>query len=436
MARASAKADEAEALRLGYDGVLEVDAEENRLADDEAAIEREIMSEFDNSDGETEWRVKVKKVNPRTRKQETCFYCSPDELGGLFEKLRADFGPGHYRAYVQKNGQTVRNLGYDIAAPLGVASAQPSQIADIGKVIERQNEQLSAIMAGRAPAQSSADPTALATSMIASMAAMMKEMREVFAPSAAPALAGGVTDQIKTLAALMDLADKMGGDRAGRGEKGIADIVDSLIRSPIAERFADQIGKSSPQMLTAVDSPKTLAPSRLQAQSIPRHDQRSENGNTFVAALDPQLRATIAAQLQFWCGRAAANSDPTLYADVALDTTDRAIIGAVLLRDDLREIAAALHPPSIQFWPWISRLIDEIRSVLTEDADASDNVQSFAGVEGRGKMSDAPAPDDSPPRPDDSHGDAERPIGDGGDARSHDDARPKRKTKPAHPPKS
>ena len=147
--------------QIAYDGVLDAEYEENKLADDEAKIEQEILSEFSADGEQAEWRVVVKKVSEKTKKQDTCFIMSPDELPGLFERLKNEFGPGQYRAYVQRNGQTKRNLGYSIAKPMEgpLFPQQQSPIAEISRLIERQNEQLANIFSRGTPAAApTADP--------------------------------------------------------------------------------------------------------------------------------------------------------------------------------------------------------------------------------------------------------------------------------------
>lgn len=349
-----------------FDGVIDMEmTPEDQLAADEQKIQDEIYSEF-LADDKSEWIVTVNKVNPQTKKQQTCFKMSPGELPGLFERLRDEFGPGEYRAYVSKNGKVTRNLGYDIAAPIKKTDAQmPSQIGEIANLIARQNEQLANIMRGTPAAP--VDPMAMFTGMMGAIASM----KEVFA-APQPANAGS---SIKDFMEMLAFAKEIVADGGGGGRSAF-DLAAEFLRSPIAGELAEQFKaqRSAPQSPVispsrAMEIPALKGPITSTAQSpVISASPMPE----ILAEFDQATLAQMKQQVDFWVSRAARDCDPGLYADLLLDTLPTDFAANFIGRPDLIDGLAFLNPAVTQYLAWFGEFRAAVLNILT-DGDGGDD---------------------------------------------------------------
>ena len=364
--------------QIEYDEIIDTVAEENKLADDNEAVEKEIMTEFDSDGSEVEWRVKVKKVNQRTKKQETCFFMSPDELPELFDRLKREFGPGHYRAFVLRNNQVYRNLGYDIAAPIPAAIGAPSQITDISNMISHQNEQIASMMSGNSPGTVQPDPMAQMTAMVG----MMVQMKDFLKPATPP-------NNFKDFLEMLQVAKEIQGDAQTTG-KTVMDVLGDLVNSPIAQEMADQFKhqRSLPAPQSRINQAVASEPAvnlefsnekQLQENPQSSGDNASSGANTpeILAFLDTQTIQQIKTQILVWVDRAKANSDPALYAELALDTFPVDFIQQFLGRSDIKETIIHLVPAAESQWGWFEELTQHIDFMLTDDQDAGDKLEEI-----------------------------------------------------------
>lgn len=345
-----------------FDGVIDMEmTPEDQLAADEQKIQDEIYSEF-LADDKSEWIVTVNKVNPQTKKQQTCFKMSPGELPGLFERLRDEFGPGEYRAYVSKNGKVTRNLGYDIAAPLKKADAQmPSQIGEIANLIARQNEQLANIMRGTPAAP--VDPMAMFTGMMGAIASM----KEVFATPQANNAGSSIKDFMEMLAFAKEIVADGGG-----GGRSAFDLAAEFLKSPIAgelaEQFKAQRGNAIPPSAPLPQLTARPIPAQSPAPMPPQTSPMPE----ILASFDQATLAQMKQQVDFWVSRAAKDSDPGLYAELLLDTLPVEFAAFFINRPDLMEAVAFLNPAASQYPQWFAELRDAVNHILTAEGDAED----------------------------------------------------------------
>lgn len=393
--------------QLGYDAVIDVESEEDHLFSDDKKIEEEILREF-NADGEEkEWRITVKKIDQRTKKQETCFVLSPDEIHSIFDKLKNEFGPGVYRAYVTCNNVLKRNLEYRIAKPLETAAVpqQASQISDIAQLIRQQNEQMAAIMRGQTP-NAPQDPMAMFTAMMGAIASM----KEVFVQPSQPA-----ADPMKMTEIFFKGFEMAREVEGGNSSSSVYDVIKEIIRSPLGEKIGDQISHLQYQPNAgSAPSPTGVPVARPQpikqqlnapAIQVQTNARPADNPNPEQTSVPAGLQGMPQAfidqmrgQLKMWADRARAGSDPALYADLALDTYEPQVLQMAILRPDLREIAQYLAPESLEVWPWFQQLIEEINAGLTQDIGGEDNGRGMVNTQPEGDVPDN-APKSNPDAP-------------------------------------
>ena len=414
--------------------------EENTLATEEAQTEAEILREFQADGSTAEWRVKIKKVNERTKKQDDCFECSPDEIRGVAERLEDEYGSGEYRLYVMRDSKIKHNLRLGIARRrVRETPADPSAgiVPQIASMIDRNTEVIASIARG-APATSAApDQNAVMNGMLDTLI----KMKEFAAPAGGGEKAGNMADFME----LWQFAKETAAERGAGGASTAADVFSEFLKSPIASELAESIRENrrlgvEQHRRAALMGPRPAAPAppgeapgarppspgappaerqapaapvvngdarESAAQIAPRSIAYADDAlPAALSGLDPNMRAELKGFVDHWVTRAEAGSDPGLYAEVALDNYPVEIIRATLLRDDIRAVAVALNGAVEVNWPWFADLLGELRHLLTQaekDAHQSDHVSDP-------QKRAAPASAD---------GSTERGGGGGGDADDH-----------------
>jgi hypothetical protein len=396
---------------------IDVESERDTLAEEERRVEDDILREF-NADGqEVEWRIVVKKIDDKTKKQETCCHITPDELPGLFEYLKNEYGPGSYRAYVIRNGVTKHNLGYSIAKPLARpagASHESALVPQIARLIERQNEQIAQMTRGAPPAPAAPpfDPMAMMTSVLAALS----QAKELFAP---PPQSGGGGSTLKDFMEMWSVAQEMAQDRGGGSTAG--EIFREFLKSPIAGELADAMRQqrvtgqrqaavaaaASPVAAIAARGAPGAAPQMAMQYPAPSSAPIAENGGeglpADLAELGDAEKAMLKGAVDYWVARADSGSNPGLYAELALDNYPVEVIRAVLLRPDLRQVAIGLNPRAAEQWDWFAEMIEEIRSLLTQ---AENDAHLGGDVQQPGSQAAASPPSVDPVRQGGGRGDA------------------------------
>lgn len=383
--------------------------EENTLATEEARTEADILREFQADGSTAEWRVKIKKVNEKTKKQDDCFECSPDEIRGVAERLEDEYGSGEYRLYVMRDSKIKHNLRLGIARRrVRETPRDPnaSIVPDIASMIERQTELIARISQGAPTTAAAPDQT----TMMASMMGVMIQMKEFMTPAGGGEKGGKFEDFM----GLWDFAKEIASERGG--ESTTAHVFSDFLKSPIASELAESIRENrrigvEQHRRAALMGPRPAAPAppgeasgaRPPSPGAPAPERQAAaapvvNGDARERAdliaprsiayaddalppalsdLDPSMRAMMKGLVDHWVTRAEAGSDPGLYAEVALDNYPVEIIRAALLRDDIKAIAVALNGAAETNWPWFADLIAELRHLLTQaekDAQQGDHV--------------------------------------------------------------
>ena len=349
-----------EAVTVEFDDV-------SKLMADREKEEAEIAAEFTQDHDATKWKVKVCKIDDKTKDWEDCFYCTPEDFP-ILERLRKEHGPGVYRALVYRNGKIHRNMKYRVAPKVQPPenSFQGSPISDIAKLIERQNEQIANIMQRGNPAPVAApDP-------VAQMGAMMTVMLQMKELMPAPAPATGVKDFIE----LLSVAKELSGD--GGNGKGVMDVLAELVKSPIAGEIADQFRaqRQSAPVDGGTIRARQIPPAQIVRQAPPTQ---------LLANLDQPTLAMLKSRVDFWIAKAAKNSDPGLYAEVLLDDFSPEMVAGLVAHPELWPSIVALNPLAGQYQQWFAEFFEAVNQLLTsgeeleqdaDDADESPDVPS------------------------------------------------------------
>jgi len=444
--RISNQSDDEDIIDIDFD-------DKSAQVEDERDQIDEILSAIDKSEDDVTFSISVSRHTGTRAGGAWCFDCTPEEFKTVRERLLEEHGPGTYLARLKRNGKFFKKLIIGIDKPQIPRGAmhQKSQITEIADAIKVNQNQIAAIATGNAPQNNDNSMIATFMQMMQFQSQQSTELIKALLLREQPQ-ARGIGDDLKSVAAILELSQQMsGGEREGRG---MIDIVDSFLKSPMAERLGDQIASAIPPQIGAPASgattPAQLASpaqpaQRAQTNPLARPAQESvapapPAGHPLVDSLDPQLKAQLTGMLSFWVQRAKGESPPDLYAHVALDTIDTAMIGAFLLRDDLQNIAAVLLPETQLHWPWISELIAEIKTLIEEDV-AAPEVAPAAPASPEPPLTPSPVasdntqhvspPDNPKPAAANADGNTERQSGNESDAKNNGRARKTRKAKPA-----
>lgn len=319
-----------------------IDARSKAIPDEQIALEDEaddtekaFLDEFEINDALHSYHVRLYRVvNGRK------IYV--EELGAdafpILERLRTIHKGGHFEMLIFRDNKIWKNKTYRVEAPAAVPAPAPSQISELGELIRSQNEQMSRMLTGAAPVAPIAhDPMASMKQMMEIMVLMKQTME--------PPKATGIDDFLKMFAVVKELS----GDGDGNG-RNLTDVFAELIKSG-----------------TIGDIVETIRSRPAAQDRIPASDAASQR--LAPPPTENPMEVRIKAQLITWLSRAKKDSDPALYAELAIDEYGGEFCQAILLRPDLREVATAMVPETAIYWGWFEQLRGEIHNMLTSDAD-------------------------------------------------------------------
>ena len=207
---------------LELDDDAENDALQDAAAPQPEAIELdEILAELGAAASDA--RIIVFRIHANADPEE-CIDCPVT----LFSKdrLRADFGPGHYKCEVRKKGVIRKRWSWRFAALANVNAASSSsadRIRELETRIEaereanrqRDHETMLALLQRPIP------PTAPGPSM-AELLGVLSQARALLAPGAA---GGGIRETLETIRDVMKVKDTLTGDSGRPAGSNLADVV-------------------------------------------------------------------------------------------------------------------------------------------------------------------------------------------------------------------
>lgn len=409
------------------DAIDAVFTDRTRQVEDENDEVEEILSSIDQSDDDVTFSISVSRHTGTRSGGAWCFDCTPAEFKTVRERLLIEHGPGTYLARVKRNGKFFTKKIIEIDKPNMTPRAAPaSQVTDIANAIKSGQDQILNALAGKSPANG--DTTTMIFQMMQLQSQQSMELIKALLTRDTPQ-PKGLGEDLKVVATILELAKQVGGEPR---ERGLIDIVERVLTSPAAEKIGESLANAIPPQIQSQQT-AAIAANPAQDSQGDRKPSRPANqsaagagvSHPALAQLPPEIIAQLRNMLAFWVARAKADGDPALYAELALDTIDPALLGAFILRDDLKELAADLNPDVVAHWQWIAEMVEEIlrineENILTASGGKADKAK---GTEDAGAVSDpkgAPAtnvysPDNQAPGSADIDGNPKRKSGNGGD---------------------
>ncbi len=332
----------------------EIDLE--RDADQE---EKAFLDEFQINDNVHDYYARIYRVV--NGQQSFVEQVGPDKFP-IEPRLQNLHKGGHFRAILFKNGTIWRNKTYRVEPPAGAEKSEaPSQISEIARLIAQQNEQIANMLQRGAPMSAPVDPMAMFTGMMAALA----QAKEFFTPQNA-----GGANSLKDFMEMLAFAKELVADGQGGGRSAV-DLAAEFLKSPIAGELAEQfkaqraaLPNQPPQTLIAGNPPQR-APTPA-AQMAALKEAAAPEMPEILRALDQATLDQLRAQVNFWIGRAQANSDPGLYADLLLDTAPPGMVEIVLARPDVMELLRFFNPAVEHYRPWFDAMLTFVLDAATE----------------------------------------------------------------------
>ena len=306
-----------------------------------------IFQEFGGDDNDVEFKIHVKRVIPNKGETEHCFSCLPSELP-VIERIKTEYGHGSYQIWIYRNGKIFRRRPVNIAEQLKPKVASGGN--DINKMLstlldsqqaqsERYEKLLFASLGNNHPPPPPADPIAMMTGMMSAMV-QMQQLTAGIEPK------NPLGEMLENLAVLKEITD----GNSGGGETNLLDLAKSFGPGllEVTNKLADKA--NAPQT-----NPRTVA--------SPGEDQENE-----MSIEEMKFRS----QLALLVGKAAANSDPGLYAELILDSVPEEHIKGFLNQSDPIAYLASINPGVKEYDLWFTELINELKRVLFEE-DENEN---------------------------------------------------------------
>jgi len=377
--RMIAQDDAADELQI-IEGAVEEDV--THLRDEEAAMENDIDAEMGSSAQDVSFKISVYRI-PDTGKDLIFLFSLPGEnVAGIRERLMEDHGSGHYSIQVYKvlpkKGARIHRK-YRLKLELPKRAAPPPQAPENSALLQAVTKQgdLLQQMLTRISAAPAPEPAKQQSflEMAQGFAAMMTAMREMMpAPAPAPAAANPLEFMTQVIELAKGLQDET-------REKGVIDLVGDLIKSPMFESAIAGLGAAAqPPPATQ----RRIAASQLPGATIPpgsystppKQNAQPQQVNAAPTAQEIEAEKFLSLLAEL-VDRAANNSDAGLWAEVVVDKLGGQTLQSVLALPDPIGALAQANPAVATYRGWFGALIEEVRDMLTAEAD---------GVEGAGAL--------------------------------------------------
>ncbi len=348
---------------LSLDNLFQIPADETP---DDIAIDN-LLNDFKASESA---EVRINRVMPNNKLSYICTV-HPSEF--RFDDLRDIYEGGNFRLFVygvdedgRKQLRSAKQISVEkpkqqiqpqIAPPnndmMAIAQMMANGFNELGKlIIQNQPQPVTPI-----------DPIAMQNGFINQMLAM----KQLFAnpnPVAQTEPQSAVEKSLEMLTKGIELGKSMG---EVRGETSATDLLLETVKS-----FGPAIGSALSQapVIPANIPHAIVAPPPL--PTIPlaetNHENLTENQDmNFIK----QMR--LKAGLNFLVEAAKKDGDITLYADLALDNMGDEDINAFFNAENPLNDFIKIEPKINEHLEWFTRLINEMKSMLTADEDTSNN---------------------------------------------------------------
>lgn len=379
-----------------YNEPAEIDADFDDVTNAEQhnrSVEDEIDAEMGAGGGAAEYKMKVYRIPADGGPKPHLFDMAGEKRETLLTKLRNEYGDGVYlvRLYKSTNGNFQQYKVYRVAVERPTFQTPPASHGGsaLEMAIQKQSELLARLVErisapAPAPAIAPAPSAGMGdiVGMMRDLAGVMKDMM----PSPPPAAPASNISPLELMTEAIRMAKELQSE--GR-ERGVFDMVGDFINSPLMAKIADQLPGAVPQTHQRQIAP----PPPTQSRAVPTHTAveplpqgataapiappsasvASPAPDAGISAEQQNMANEFLTQLSVIVGRARANADPTLYAEVVGDMVEPAILDQLLALPDPIGMLATYNPEVAKHRAWFGQLIE----ALTEPDDAAHNVNAF-----------------------------------------------------------
>lgn len=309
------------------------------------------------------------------------FKCTPDAFS--LDTLRDKYNGGEFRLFITRNGVLWKNKTVYVEPKQTTGGdAPPTQAAELAAVMRegfaKQAELMAAALrslAAAPPPPPSPPPLIRGADIPAILTALPALIGMLRPPPAPPPVGLDPSKSVDLILRGIELAREVketaGG---GEGEPSMLGLLRDLIKSPMlaqaaAAMTAQQTAAAQPARLPAPAQPRPPQPSVTIPPPPPNPAQpsfASETPTPMTTASNPMLTQYLA----LLCNKAAEGSDPSLYADLVLDSLDADTLQALLDRPPTPvDALIADHPPVAQHREWFEQLVAIIAGALAPEPE-------------------------------------------------------------------
>lgn len=300
----------------------------------------------------------------RGQKQQYVYKCSPDEFS--LDVLRDKYNGGNFRLYISKNGVLYKNVEVAVEPRHATMEAAPSDAAALAAAMREGFERQSAALAAALRTLAAPPPPSPFAGInipeaITAFSALLGVLRPPPAPMPPPP---DPSSHIDLLLKGIELARELKGD--GDGEPSVMGLLRDLIKSPLAAQaiaatVAAQPAAVSHGQLPKPQPPRPPAGPQAKVPPVPAQPQPQ-----------PQGQNMLAHYLGLLCAKAAEGSDPTLYADLVLDSVPEEQLRSIMYghgHASTIDALIAMRPDVAAHREWFQMLIDTIDGTLQAPDD-------------------------------------------------------------------
>lgn len=361
-----------------------------------------LLTAFDGGDADHNYTARVYRINGSAKDgltQPYLFSLSPEEVSGVQDKLRDDYGSGRYLIRIYNAGRYFRQISYQIESTPKAVSAPvtaPNSVTEImSGVREMMNEFREEIRRTIVPPAPSVDPVAMFTQAMTTVSTLMGNMRQPAPQPIAPA------PSPDAMLSLVTQGIELGKTMAGGGavdDNGVMGIIKAMFQQPgVGEAVVHMIGSR----LTPTAPPGSQLPPPVHRGDAPPPRPQ------MVAPHNPQPQGTpdqvaLTQTLNQLVEASKTSKNIALHVDWFLERTPSHVVTQLMGMPNLLEQLVAVHPGVAANKDWFGAFIDDMRAAVqpeTETAPADNN-----GIARHANAVD---------------GDAGRTGGDAGDSQAH-----------------
>lgn len=308
----------------------------------------------------------------------TVYRCGPNQqqtyvfktTPGAFslDDLRDKYNGGQFRLYIARNGQLWKNrvVSVEPKQVTGVSEPAPSALSELAAVMREGFVAQANAMRELAQRQAAAPPPPPFAGMDlpAIITAISGAVVALKPPAPPPVPAESASRAIEMFMKGIDMARELRGEGGG-GEGGLMGLVQTAMKSPILAA-AVQGAMQQQQALQRQALPPPPPPPSPVSPPAPPASFASETSDP----KPPQDASMIAFYLKLLCNKAAAQSDPILYAEMVLDNLDDDQLTALLdMKPTPIDALAQIVPDVAQHREWFDQLLTAVRDALASHGE-------------------------------------------------------------------